>query len=291
MRKLIILAAATAMSLSAPALAGAAEDFKALTEEYWAFVLRENPSFASQLGHREYDAQLGDASLAGQDRYVAETARVLQRLKAIPVAALSPADRTNYSIFKQGLEDTIAGNEFGQRMMLFTNRGGWHQNFAGLSEALTFRNKTDYENYLKRLAAYPAYNDQALEVSTRALNEGFVLPCEAMTGFPSTISGVIPADATQSRLYAPFRANRPASVSAADWADLQARARTAIEGPVRAAYAKHLNWYTTQYAPKCAKAVGVSALPNGKAFYNYRIRQMTTTTGRRRTSTRSAFRR
>jgi uncharacterized protein (DUF885 family) len=99
-----------------------------------------------------------------------------------------------------------------------------------------------------------------------------------MTGFETTISGVIPADPTQSRLYGPFRANKPATITAADWADLQARAKSTIEGPVRAAYAKHLNWYSSQYAPKCARSVGASALPNGKAFYDYRIRQMTTTT-------------
>jgi uncharacterized protein (DUF885 family) len=214
MRKLTIAIAATALVLSAPAAAGPADDFKALTDEYWAFVLRENPTFASQLGHREYDAQLGDISLAGQDRFAAETARVLQRLNAIPVSALSPADRTNYAIFKRSLEDTIAGNEFGQRMMLFSNRGGWHQNFAGLAESVTFRNKTDYENYLKRLAAYPAYNDQALEVSTRALNEGFVLPCEAMTGFPSTISGVIPPDARRRSAPPRCPTARPSTITA-----------------------------------------------------------------------------
>jgi uncharacterized protein (DUF885 family) len=50
-----------------------------------------------------------------------------------------------------------------------------------------------------------------------------------------------------------------------------------IAGDLRAAYGKHLAWYQTQYAPKCNQAVGASALPNGAAFYNFRIRQMTTT--------------
>ena len=43
-----------------------------------------------------------------------------------------------------------------------------------------------------------------------------------MDGFENTISGVIPADPAKSRLYAPFAANRPSTVSAADWATLQA---------------------------------------------------------------------
>ncbi|HXH52603.1 MAG TPA: DUF885 domain-containing protein [Sphingomicrobium sp.] len=271
------LAAAVSIAFSSPAAAGPAEDFKALTDEYWAFVLRENPTWASTLGHREYDARMPDISLASADRRVAETRRFLARLNAIPDAGLSPADRTNKAILRRNLERSIEGNRFGQRMMLFTNRSGWHQSFAGLSENLTFRTTQDFENYLRRLEQYPAYNDEALRVSTRALNEGYVLPCEAMGDFDKTISGVIPADPTQSRLYAPFRADRPSSISAEEWTALQTHARSLIGGSVRAAYAKHHQWYTTQYAPKCARTVGVSAQPNGAAYYNYRIRDMTTT--------------
>jgi hypothetical protein len=49
----LILAAAAAIALATPALAGPAEDFKALTDEYWAFILKENPTFASSLGQRQ----------------------------------------------------------------------------------------------------------------------------------------------------------------------------------------------------------------------------------------------
>jgi uncharacterized protein (DUF885 family) len=106
-------------------------------------------------------------------------------------------------------------------MMLFTNRGGWHQNLAGLSENLVFRNAADYENYLKRLAQYPAYNDEALAISTRAMNEGYTLPCVAMTGFADTISGVIGDDPSKSRFYEPFAKDKPANIDAAAWASLQ----------------------------------------------------------------------
>ena len=276
-RSIFALAASVSLVLAGPALAGPTEDFHALADAYWVFVLRENPMFASQLGHREYDAELGDISLAGQDRFAAETSRVLERLKAIPKASLSTADQTNYAILERTLEDTVAGSRFGQRMMLFTNRSGWHQGFAGLSENLTFRTRADYENYLKRLEKYPAYNDEALRLSIRAVNEGYTLPCEAMVGFESSISGVVPEDPTKSRLYAPFAAARPANIAPAEWAALQERARALIDGPVRAAYARHLAWYTGQYAPKCNKSVGASALPNGRAYYDHQIRLMTTT--------------
>jgi uncharacterized protein (DUF885 family) len=277
MRLMSLALAGAALALAGPASAGAPEDFKALTDEYWAYVLRENPVWASQLGVRDRDDQLGDISLAADDRRGAAFAAFLKRLDAIPDAQLSPADRTNKRILRRSLAESVEARRFGQRTMLFTNREGWHQSIAGLAEGLTFRNAADYDNYLKRLAQYPAYNDEALRVSQQAVNGGYVLPCAAMQGFDRTISGVIGADPTKSRFYAPFAASRPANVDAATWASLQNRARALIDGPLRGAYAKHLSWYRTSYAPRCAKAVGVSAQPNGAAYYNFRIREMTTT--------------
>ena len=152
-------------------------------------------------------------------------------------------------------------------MMLFTNRSGWHQNLAGLADGLTFRTKADYDNYLKRLAAYPALNDEALGISAPGAARRLYAAVRGADGFEQTISGVIPADPAKSRLYAPFAAERPATISAADWAALQARARALIGGDLRAAYAKHLAWYQDQLrAASAHQSVGVSAQPSGAAI-------------------------
>ena len=276
-RAALTLAAAVAIAVSSSALAGPAEDLAALADEYWAFVLKENPVHASRIGHRKYDAELGDISLAAEDRRAAQAERFLARLNAIPDGGLSPTDRVNKSILKRSLESAVEGNRFGQRTMLFTNRSGWHQQLASIADGLTFRNTADYENYLKRLAKYPALNAEAIRISNQAVRGGYTLPCAAMDGYDKTISGVIPADATRSRLYGPFDRERPAAIAVAEWTSLQARARSLIDGPLRAAYAEHFAWYVREYAPNCSKAVGVSAQPDGAAYYNFRIRQMTTT--------------
>src|SRR5687767_13033959 len=91
MRHRHVLLAATVLAFAAPAAAGPTEDFKALTDDYWAFTLRENPTFASSLGVRDYDDQLGDISLAAEDRRAAAAAQYLARLEAISDAGLTPA--------------------------------------------------------------------------------------------------------------------------------------------------------------------------------------------------------
>ncbi len=272
-----ILLAAAAIALATPAVAGPTENFKALTDDYWAFVMREFPTYASQLGVRDHDDRLTDISLAAVDRRTAAAVAYLKRLDAIPDSGLSFADRINKAILKRSLDESVEANRFGQRLMLFSNRSGWHQEIAGLADGLTFKTRADYDNYLKRLAAYPALNEEALKISTRALAEGYVLPCLSLGGFEGTISGVIPADPAKSRLYQPFAADRPTAVPAAEWTALQGRARALIDGDLRRAYAKHLAWYSGSYKPKCATAIGASAMPNGKAWYAYRIRNQTTT--------------
>ena len=271
------LLAAALVAAPVPAVAGPTDDFKALTDEYWAFSLRENPTYASALGIRDYDDRLTDISLAAEDRRAEAAARFLQRLNAIPDDGLSPADRVNKAILRRTLSEAVEANRFGQRTMIFTNRSGWHQQIAGLADSLTFRTRDDYDNYLKRLSQYPALSDEGIKVSQHALDEGFTLPSVALDGFEETISGVIPADATKSRLYSPFAGERPATIPATDWSALQARAKALIDGDLRRAYAKHLAWYSGSYKPKCNRAVGASALPGGSAFYAFRIRNQTTT--------------
>ncbi|MEA1072095.1 DUF885 domain-containing protein [Sphingomonas sp. LY160] len=277
MRLRLLLLAATSLALAAPAAAAPADDLKALADEYWALTMREYPTYASALGIKDYDDRLTDISLAAEDRRAAAWAVFLARLDRIPDAGLSPADRVNKAILRRSLSEGVEANRFGQRMMIFSNSGGWHQQIAGLSDQLTFKTRADYDNYLKRLAAYPALNAEALKISQRALDEGYTLPCVALGGFEDTITGVIPADPTKSRLYAPFAATRPATIPAAEWTALQSRARGLIDGDLRRAYAQHLAWYSGRYKPRCNKSVGASALPNGQAYYAYKIRNQTTT--------------
>lgn len=260
-----------------PAWAGPAEDFAALQSDFEAMLLREAPEYATMLGVRDYDYRVSDVSLAAADRRAAASQALLTRLDAIPADALSAADRTNRAIMRRMLSESVEGNGFGQRTMLFTTYAGWHQNFAGLADSLPFNRIADYRSYVARLAQYPAVNDEALRVSQQALDGGYVLPCAVLGGTERGISGLIAEDVAQSRYYAPFANTKPVDASDADWAAVQAEARRVIGEDINPALAKHRDWFVQSYLPRCAQAVGVSAQPGGAAYYAFRIRQETTT--------------
>ncbi|QLC22106.1 DUF885 domain-containing protein [Parasphingopyxis sp. CP4] len=267
----------SAVGLSGPAFAAPEDDLDALMDEVWQGALREFPVFATGVGVRDYDDQVSDISLAAQDRRTATAQAQLDRLRAIPEDELSAEARTNYGILERMLAESIEANGYGQRMMLFSNTRGWHQSFAGMSNNLPFQTDADFESYLTRLSLYPSINDEAIAISTQAAEQGYTLPCVVLDGFEESISGVIGEDPTTSRFYRPFQGTRPAGVSEEAFNGYAARAREIITTILAPEYEQHLQWFTEVYRPQCRETVGISAQPGGSEFYDYRIRQMTTT--------------
>lgn len=264
-------------SAAAPAIAAPADDLKSVIDDHWKAFLEQNPVYATSLGERAYDDRINDVTLAAQDKAAATAQALLDRLKAIPDAALSPADRTNKGVLARLLSEQVEGNKFGQRMMLFSTYDGWHQSFVNLADGMPFRTRADYDSYLKRLALYPKLNSDAIAISRQALKAGYVQPCAAMGGFEDTITGVVAGPPEKTRYYAPFLRAKPGDVSDADWAAMKARAVSLIRDTLSPEYASFHAFYVKEYKPKCAKSVSVSAMPQGAAYYANRAASHTTT--------------
>src|SRR4249919_4163955 len=101
------LLAATMLALAAPALAGPAEDFQKLQDDYWAALLKNSPTLASSVGVMTYDIQLDVLGLGEMDRQAAEAGTFLARLNSIPLQSLSPSEQANYLILKRTLDNAV----------------------------------------------------------------------------------------------------------------------------------------------------------------------------------------
>jgi uncharacterized protein (DUF885 family) len=275
--RLAILAAAAVVAAASPAAAAPADDFRAIMDEHYAWLLRENPTEATALGVRDHDARIRDISPAARDLRASNAQAYIDRMNRIDPAALSPVDRVNYAILRRVLAEDVEANGFAQRDMLFTTYAGWHQGFAGMARNLPFRNRPDYESYLARLAQYPRLNDQALAITANAVRNGHTLPCSVLQGHERTIAGVIAADPVASRFYEPFAGNRPATIREAEWTAMQARARRIISDVLNPAYQKHLDFYVRDYKPHCARSDSVRDQPGGAEYYAFQVRVQTTT--------------
>ncbi|MDE2346530.1 MAG: DUF885 domain-containing protein, partial [Gammaproteobacteria bacterium] len=80
----------------------------------------------------------------------------------------------------------------------------------------------------------------------------------------------------ESAFYAPFK-NMPDTIPAAEQNRLRAAARSAIANVLVPAYRKFESYYDQDYLPHCRTSIAAEALPDGKAYYAYMVRQYTTT--------------
>ncbi|MGQ0559384.1 MAG: DUF885 domain-containing protein [Sphingosinicella sp.] len=275
--RLSTLLASALLAAASPALATPAEDFARLLDEHYAWLLRESPTYATALGVRDHDMRIQDNSPAAREGRIAQARAFLARLERIPADQLSPADRVTYGILRRDLAEGIEAWGFGQRDIIFTNREGWHQFFAGMWRNLPLTTKADFESYLARLEHYPRLNQQNLAITRNAIRGGFTLPCSTLAGYERTITGVIVEDPAQSRFYEPFARPKPAGISDADWSAMQARARRIVADVLYPEYRRHAEFWRSEYMPRCARTDSVSAQPRGREYYDFLARSFTTT--------------
>ncbi len=255
----------------------ATSPLEAIIAEHWRWQLARNPLYASSLGSTESDARIPDISLAAKDREAGQAGAFARRLRAIPDAALSEGQRTNKAILLRLLGEEIESNRFGQRMILFTSYDGLHRAFARVGEQTGFRGLADYQAYLTRLSLFPQLNSQAIELTRLSVSQGYAQPCVSLKGFAGTITGAVSGPVEQTGFYAPFAGPRPASLDQAQWAGLQARAHTLIAQTVAPEYRRFADFYVREYEPNCRTSVGISATPQGAAYYALQVRIHTTT--------------
>ncbi len=267
----------TASIFSAPVQAQNNVELNMVINEFWAYSLDQYPEFASSLGVADPAGRVTDASLEAEEKRVAQAEKWLKQLDTIDQDSLSENDKTNFGILHRSLSEQVEANGFGQRAINFTNRGGWHQSFASMQNNLPFRNKQDYQTYVNRLKRYAIVNDQSIAVADQAIAGGYVQPCVSMVGYEKTISGLITDDPKESRFFKPFTRKVPDGMDPEEFENLAGSAMMTISELINPALNKHLDWYNSKYAPNCQKNPGVSAQPSGDKYYDFRIRQMTTT--------------
>jgi uncharacterized protein (DUF885 family) len=274
--RLTLVALALALLSPVTALRAQRAAFHKLLDDHWQWSLRESPVLATTLGEHRYDRELGDLSLAAMDRRAREAAAFLARADAIDTTRLTPVERVTRAILRRDLAESVEGNRFGQRTVLFTTYSGWHTGFADLADDHPFRDRADYDAYVARLAAFPRYNRGAMETTRAAVAGGFAQPCAPFVGYERTIAGVMDSMPEQSRFMQPF-VRRPPYIAEADWKALRAQALATVRDSVYPAYVALLDFYRTDYAPRCRPVAGISSTPNGAAYYAFRVRSETTT--------------
>jgi uncharacterized protein (DUF885 family) len=274
---LLIAMGTAACSQEGVTVAGttASTELRALLDSVWEFELREDPLFATTTGDQRYDGRLPLVNL-GEETRRAETRKVyLGRVEALDTSELAEQQRITRAMLARQLRDRIGEFEYGAHFIPFTADDGFHIAFARVPGDMSFTQVRDYENYIARLLAFPAYVEQQIALIREGVRQGYTMPRIVLEGYDVTMSSHIVSDPAQSLFWQPFN-EFPAAVPESERDRLRTAGRAAIADSVVSGYRMLLNYMTTEYIPNARTTIGASDLPKGRDFYRHRVRLYTT---------------
>ena len=282
----LIACTATQMPAVAPAAApaptAASESARLgqVVDAYFEDLLRLNPMLATSIGDPRYNDRyvVGIAPAVRAEREPFER-DYLARIGRVDRSALPEADRLTYDVFKSGREREIAGYRFRDDLIPLNQFYSVPNSFAQLGSGTgmqPFKTVKDYEDFLKRMDGFVAWTDQAIVNMREGVKLGYTLPRVLTERVLPQLDAHIVAQPEDSLYWGPIR-KLPAEFAAADRERLTAAYRAAIETKIVPSYRKLRDYMRDEYLPKCRTTVGMDALPDGKAWYEYRVREITTT--------------
>jgi len=247
----------------------------ALFDRTWETDLKESPLFATSVGRHEYDDRLGSRTMADLERRDAEAKATLAELATIDRAKLPVEDVVSYDMFKRDLEQGIESFKVGDYQMPFNADSGFHSGFSRLPKDVPLATVKDYENYISRLKAWPRYVREEIALMRMGIKRGMTIPRATLTGYDSTISAHVVDDPARSVFWVPF-AKFPSTVPESERERLRQEGRDAVMNGAVVGYREFLDFFRNEYLPNARTTLGASELPDGRAYYAFKIRQYTT---------------
>ncbi len=274
---------AAALGQAQPGAAGAtatspAERTAALTKlfaEIWQDRLKHSPEFASSLGDKRYDDQLTDYSAKAVNAELERGLGYIQRLSEIDTAGLPEQEQLSAELMLRQLIDQQEGAKFKAWEMPLNQFYGVHTDLAQLPTHLSFDTVKDYDDYIARLKQVPRVLSQVRTNMEMGMEDGRMPPEYLIEKVADQTHALAVQTPAESAFAAPLK-KFPAPVDAAEQKRIATEMLAAISTDVLPSYQRLEKFLRVQYEPKGRKDPGAWALPDGDAYYAYRVRQSTT---------------
>jgi len=242
----------------------------------WDYTLAVFPEFATYVGASGGDTRWTDLTPAAIARRKELASRALPVLATIDRARLGQVDRVSYDLFKRQTEEDVEGNRFPRELLQLTQMDGIQQDAAQLFSVMPGATSAQLENELARLQALPAQVDNVIALLKEGLAKGVTPPQITLRDVPQQVLNQIPEEPLKSPLLQGF-ADLPPTVSGEEGLRLRAAAAKVYTAEVRPAYQRLHAFLTEKYLPGARITIAASDLPDGKAWYAWRIKTQTST--------------
>ena len=257
-------------------MAEASKAVERLAAEYWEFRLKDEPLMATQLGDRRYDDSLPDITPEGRQRREDEYSYIMRRVRAIPQASLSDADRLTITALLVDAGSLLDYSQCRLEEWALDPLQGPQIEFSNIESYQPIETPEQGRAMVKRWVAMGPYFDSLIANLERGLEKGKT---------PVTICTEKVIDELRQTLGKPdseWAMLRPTAVPHPDWSDQERREfgeglADAVKNSVRPAYARFLQFLETKVLPKARpqEQPGISFIPGGRQAYARLIRYHT----------------
>lgn len=277
---MMIAGACMALSLqasAAPAQPTSAADarFKAIYTEEWKWRQTQKQD-SDEDDESDGGAALPRVDAASQARRLAYWQAVMKKLDGVAPSKLSAAELINYQVYRAQISALIADIAFREyEKPLNADTAFWSNLAYGARRTLT--TEKEYRNYIAQLRDVPRYFDEQIVNLRAGQARGFTPPQITLTGRDASITSVTDAASAQETVYyQPFKA-MPATMPAALQEQLRAQGVQAINAAVKPSFVRLLKFMREEYVPGARQELAAERLPDGKAYYQSKIVEFTTT--------------
>ncbi|GAC18040.1 DUF885 domain-containing protein [Paraglaciecola arctica] len=257
------------------------EKANALFQTYFDESMQMDPISATYVGINDFNDRFRAPinkhnlaqSLAFEEKYLA-------KIKGIDASALSGQDLLSYQIFLRDREIAIKGAQFPSHLIPLHQMGGAHSYFASLGSgksAQPFNTAVDYRNFMSRAEGFATYMDSAIVAMKEGIEKSIVLPKPLIEKVLPQLQAHILEDVTKSVFYAPLeKLKEDQDITVSDKEQITKDYIETIKNVIIPAYGRVYEFMSEEYLAKGRSTFGLSDLPNGRAWYEYRIETNTT---------------
>jgi uncharacterized protein (DUF885 family) len=251
------------------------KELSALFAQIWQDSLKHSPEFASSLGDKRYDDQLTDYSSQEVNASLARGRGYIEKLSLIDTTGLPDQEKLSAELMLRSLIDQQEGAKFKDWEMPVNQFNGFHTDLPQLVTRLQFDEVKDYDNYIERLKKIPKAFSQIMTNMELGIDEGRMPPQYLMEKVLAQTQVLAQQKPEASPFALPLK-KFPKTVSPEEQKRISGEVLEAISTQVLPAYQRFAKFLQVEYVSKGRKDPGVWAMPDGDAYYAFRIRQSTT---------------
>ena len=251
-----------------------------IISEYYEDQLKLSPLSATFNGDNRYNDLL---NIDFTDSHRALVKSILEKyqksIQEIDRKSLTTNDQLTYDLIERDVNLGLEGLSFPENLIPLNQFYGFHLTFAQLGSGSViqpFVTVKDYDNWSKRMLKGAAYLDSSIVYFRKGMAAGHVLPKALIVKIIPQLDAFNVKEIKESTFYGPIK-NLPKSFSEADKKRFTELYTNNIQQIILPAYSRLATFMKEEYLPKGRLSSGISDIPNGKAYYQYLIRTMTTT--------------